>query len=158
MARLRENMRNSSCLFDMRLILCRWLKNEQHSREMLPACSQEYLQREFVTNNTHSNHNMLWQERVVWSGYEHWNYQWFPSFGNPKKNQFWPKAQYHVKDFDNNLEHNLIVESVYNLECSPVWPGPVVQCWTASYLTHNKYYDTLGLKSQDKCSYLYKLL
>ena len=52
-AQLRENMRNSGCLFDMRLILCRWLKNDQHSREMLPACSQEYLQREFVTNNTH---------------------------------------------------------------------------------------------------------
>ena len=55
-------MRNSGCLFDMRLILCRWLKNDQHSREMLPACSQEYLQREFVTNNTHYlHHNMLGQ-------------------------------------------------------------------------------------------------
>ena len=57
-----------------------------------------------------------------------------------------------MKDFDNNLEHNLIVESsVYNLV---TWD----QCWAASYLTHNEYYDTLGLKSQDKCLYLYKLL
>ena len=63
-AQLRENMRNSGCLFDMRLILCRWLKNDQHSREMLPACSQEYLQREFVTNNTPLHHNMLGQGRV----------------------------------------------------------------------------------------------
>ena len=75
----------------------------------------------------------------------------FPLLEILKKNQFWPKAQYHVKDFDNNFEHNLIVESVYNLV---TWD----QCWAASYLTLYKYYDTLGLKSQDKCLYLYKLL
>ena len=120
---------------------------------MLPACSQEYLQREFVTNNTHYlHHNMLGQGSKASLNMNTKTTNGFPLLEILKKNQFWPKAQYHVKDFDNNLEHNLIVESsVYNLV---TWD----RCWAASYLTLYKYYDTLGLKSQDKCLYLYKLL
>ena len=98
---------------------------------MLPACSQEYLQREFVTNNTHYTTTARAGESEACLNMNTKTTNGFPLLEILKKNQFWPKAQYHVKDFDNNLEHNLIVESsVYNLV---TWD----QCWAASYLTHN---------------------
>ena len=73
-----------------------------------------------------------------------------------KKNQFWPKAQYHVKNFDNNFEHNLIVESVYNLECSPVWPawasaGLLLTLHTTNIMTRSVWSPKTNVRIYTSC-------